>query len=379
MPHHGRATHAINLFLALCPAIAIAIAGSSAADEGAVGLPEHPATAIAKNEARHGSITRTRYGVGARSYWIFEPDSPRPESAPVLVFTHGWLAMNPGIYGAWLDHLVRRGAIVIYPTFQEGWGDDPETFLPRSIEAVRDALDVLRTSNRHIKPDLRRFGLIGHSTGGVIAARIAAASTKAGLPPPRFVLAVTPGELVRTQGPTLERLSRDLLLVVVAAEHDLAVGDAQARELFAEAKSIPRDRKLYVLFRSDLRGRPGILADHLAPTAASPEFDTGDGPLHGFQMTAAAVDAFDRSGLWRVADMTGDAAFAGRSLDEATDSGRAFRNLGYWTDGRPVAPPLVANDLEEIPRFILPHGFRLVPWHAPTFGAGQRTAPPAPR
>ena len=55
-------------------------------------------------------------------------------------------------------------------------------------------------------------------------------------------------------------------------------------------------------------------------------------------MAQAEVNAFDPAGFWRIADLTLEAAFAGKTLDEATDKGEAFRHLGYWSDGRPVDP-----------------------------------------
>src|SRR4051812_41913984 len=57
----------------------------------------------------HRAVRRQQVGSGARSYWLFEPADPTPARAPVVVFHHGWLATNPGVYGAWIEHLVRQG------------------------------------------------------------------------------------------------------------------------------------------------------------------------------------------------------------------------------------------------------------------------------
>ena len=111
-------------------------------------------------------VKRQEFGRGARSYWLFEPAEPTPESAPVVVFHHGWLAVNPAAYGAWIEHLVRSGQVVIFPRYQADGFTRPADFLPNALAAVRDALDVLETSPGHVRPDRRRFALIGHSAGG---------------------------------------------------------------------------------------------------------------------------------------------------------------------------------------------------------------------
>ena len=69
---------------------------------------------------------------GPRSYWLFEPTEPRPETAPVVVFIHGWLAVNPGVYGAWIEHLCRSGKVVIYPRYQGDSWTRPAEFLPNA-------------------------------------------------------------------------------------------------------------------------------------------------------------------------------------------------------------------------------------------------------
>ena len=80
-------------------------------------------------------MRRYEIGVGPRSYWLFEPDQPKPERAPVVVFLHGWFAVNPGFYGAWINHLVRHGRIVIFPRYQNDVGTLPQDFLPNALAA----------------------------------------------------------------------------------------------------------------------------------------------------------------------------------------------------------------------------------------------------
>jgi acetyl esterase/lipase len=328
----------------------------------AVADDEPPTEATIPEFYVHKTVRRQEYGTGPRSYWIFEPADPTPARAPVVAFHHGWLAVNPAAYGAWIDHLVRRGSIVIFPRYQNDWNTKPADFLPNALAAVRDALDVLETSPKHTRPDRDRFALIGHSAGGNLAAQIAALAGTHGLPQPRAVIAILPGEVVPCREPSLAEIPATTLLVVAAAEDDRVVGDERARQIFTEAGAIPPSRKKYVLYRTDLHGSPRLIADHTSPTGAYRGFDTGDGVLRAFQMNRAEINAFDRSGYWRLADITLAAAFAGLTLDEATDHGETFRHLGYWSDGRIVTQPIVGDDLATIPRVIPPNGLRLIKW-----------------
>jgi acetyl esterase/lipase len=310
----------------------------------------------------HKAVRRVELGEGPRSYWLFEPADPTPETAPVVVFNHGWFAVNPGVYGAWIDHLVRKGRIVIAPRYQRDWSTPPANFLPNGLIAVRDALDVLSTSPAHVRPDRSKFVIMGHSAGGNLAAQMAAVAAEADLPIPKAVIAVFPGEVLPSRKPDLADVPASTLLVVVAGEKDVVVGDQRAREIFAETTAIPLNRKKFILYRSDLRGVPQFRADHLAPTGGHISFDTRDGLLPGAQMAQAEVNAFDTSGFWRIADLTIEAAFAGKTLDEATDKGEAFRHLGFWSDGRPVISPIVGDDLELIPRVFPRAGLKLLGW-----------------
>lgn len=315
----------------------------------------------------HAAFRGEPLGEGGRSYWLFEPMEPQPERAPVVIFNHGWLAVNPGIYGAWIEHLCRRGFVVIFPRYQVDWTTSPASYLPNAVAAVRDALDVLRLAPERVRPDLDRVAVIGHSAGGNLAAQLAAVAEPFGLPRLRAVVAVMPGEVRPVPGPRLSDIPAETLLVVVAGDLDLVVGDARAREIHREATSIPSERKLFVLFRSDRCGNRTFLADHLAPTAPLARLDSGEGPFRTFQMTLGEVDALDHHGFWRLADRTLEAAFAGRTLSGKDGNGIMPLDLGRWGDGRPVARPWISHDPAWVPRLLPTHGVRLVSWNPKSY------------
>ena len=307
----------------------------------------------------HRSVRRSEFGQGGKAYWLFEPAEPKPRSAPVVVLNHGWLAVNPGAYGAWISHLARSGNIVIFPRYQGATLTPPRDFLPNAIAAVHDALEVLDTGRGRVRPDLTKFALLGHSAGANLAAQMAAVAEENHLPTPRAVIAMMPGEVRPFREPNLGKIPSKTLLVVAVAENDRVVGDARGRQIFAEASAIPPSRKLFIFYRTDLHGIPRLVAHHLAPTAAHSEFDSGDGLFMGFQRNKAEVNAFDHAGFWNLADLTLKAAFQGKTLADISKRGELFRNLGYWSDGRAVKRPIVSNDLSRIPRVVPNNGIRI--------------------
>ena len=191
---------------------------------------------------------------------------------------------------------------------------------------------------------------------------MAALASDASLPRFKAVLAMLPGEVQAIREPNLAKIPAETLLIVAVAENDIVVGDTRARQIFRETTSIPPSHKKFILYRTDLHGLPRLVADHLAPTAAHADYDAGDGLMRGMQMNKAEVNALDKSGFWRVADVTMAAAFAGKTLDEATDHGKILAHLGYWSDGREVNRPIVGDDLAKIPRVFPNNGVRLIDW-----------------
>ena len=65
-------------------------------------------------EAPCAKVIAQYHGSGAKAYWLFEPSEPKPDQAPLIVFNHGWGAMDPRIYKAWIDHIVRPGKTFRY-------------------------------------------------------------------------------------------------------------------------------------------------------------------------------------------------------------------------------------------------------------------------
>ena len=92
-------------------------------------------------EYHHQSVDFQDFAQKADGYWLFEPAAPKPDSAHVIVFVHGYGGYNPMIYGKWIQHLVRQGNIVIYPRYQKNLHSPrPRKFSTNVSQAIRDAL-----------------------------------------------------------------------------------------------------------------------------------------------------------------------------------------------------------------------------------------------
>jgi len=287
----------------------------------------------------HARVEKSRHGSGGRAFWLFEPADPVPERAPLVVFLHGWLATNPRLYGAWLDHLVRRGNVVVFPRWQTSALSLPGEFVPNARAALRAALALERDGGPTI--DRERVAFIGHSMGGLIAANLTASAAEDGLPRPAVLFCVQPG--LTESGPfavleleDLARIPADTLLVALASDQDTVVGSRDARRIVREASAVPEENKDLLLLRSDRHGLPFLVADHLAPFAYDERFRPGAD--YDAAPRRRHLDALDTWGLWRPFDALCALAFADGERSAALGDAPERLTMGLWSDGTPVAP-----------------------------------------
>ena len=318
--------------------------------------PGQPQTGPGGKQYAHASVIKNRYGKGGEEYWIFEPDSPKPRTAPVIVFLHGWGGMNPLYYGAWLDHLVKRGNIVIYPRYQSNLLTPIRDFTPNTLSAIKDAVSRLRTEPGHVSPDFNKFATVGHSVGGLLAASVAALAEESRLPRVRAVMSVEPGI---TESPInipladLKKIPAETLLLALAGDQDGLVRDTDAKRIYYESTRISANNKDYITLVSDSHGTPPLLASHRAPTAMNKDYDSGEGaggspagssdPIGNapeisrrVRPETMLVNALDFYGTWKLLDGLCDAAFNGKNREYALGNTPQQRFMGIWSDGVPV-------------------------------------------
>ena len=303
--------------------------------------PTQPYSGPGGSDYQYSGVNVTSYGEGENQYWIFEPDTPKPLSAPTIVFMHGWGAISPTFYRAWIDHIVRKGNIVIYPRYQKDITTPSDNFTPNTIRAVKNAIKELQTGD-HVIPQLDKFAIVGHSVGGLISINLASLAASEGLPQAGAVFAVEPGKSRSsndTKGPVLENITNipsNTLLLTMSGDQDNWVGQKDAKMIIRETIQIPKENKDFVEMITDEHGYPTITADHFFPLASSIYIQG-----YNFWLLTNVQDYY---GSWKLFDGLYNAAFYDKYREYALGNTSNQRFMGYWGDKTPVKELNVTAD-----------------------------------
>ncbi|KAB1076298.1 dienelactone hydrolase family protein [Methylobacterium planeticum] len=354
-PWYGRLAGALlGCLVVLSPAVAAMPPAQPT--EGPGGVGDRAAAIVKRGLGRPSASTFAFYKSGAAP----------AEGRPVLVFLHGWGAVNPQAYGAWIDHLARMGHLVLFPRFQEPNRTRPADATANAERLLKAAFEDL-ANDPDAKPNLAKVALIGHLAGVPIAANIAADAKAQGLPVPKLVFAVMPGGIASTPKARgialgdLATIAPDTMLITVIGDKDARAADAAARRILREASAVPTERKLLVRALSDDHGFPALTATLSSPAGVDAAFDGGaiklppepkdakappfkwsaDMSLTGEQQTLVAqinnarADSLDYLAYWKTFDLAAAAAFSGSDATGLKNNPR-FSDMERWNDGWPV-------------------------------------------
>jgi len=289
--------------------------------------PTQPSEGPGGSNYTHAGVRQTKYGWGAREFWIFEPTTPTPETAPLIIFNHGWSAFKPLYYQAWIDHLVKRGNIVVYPRYQAGLVIGLRFATPNAITAIKRAIHILETGD-HVRPDLEKCAIVGHSLGGGITAEMAVYAAEQGLPVPKAIMPVQPFLRFDTMLSNFQGIPASTLILVIVGEDDFIALNNSGKKIFTTSTQVPLDHKDFVIQRTDRYGSPPLKADHGAPLC-----------IPG----TTTVDAMDYYSTWKLFDALTDYAFYGTNQDYCLGNTPEQRFMGLWSDGKPVKELLVTD------------------------------------
>jgi hypothetical protein len=303
--------------------------------------PSQISTGPGSNQYTHQSWTQEFFSttLTQEGYWLFEPASPKPDSSNLIIFNHGYGVYNPGPYGAWIEHLVKKGNTVIFTKYQSSTTTLSTNYTPNAVTAVQQALNELATNPNRVKPRLNNIAIIGHSFGGVVTSNMVTAYSSYGIPKPKCFMLCQPGT-----GGFPGRLNdyttmpSDYKALLIVGDEDLVVGDAFAREIM-NTTPIPTHSKNLITHFSDRHGFPYLDATHNEPLAKNIALDGGTfGTVITGGYLAAKTDAIDYYCYWKLADALLECSFYGTNCNSAFGATPEQKYMGQWSDGAPVRP-----------------------------------------
>ncbi|MEU8118334.1 hypothetical protein AB0C21_06460 [Spirillospora sp. NPDC049024] len=314
--------------LVLITAVAMLVGPASGALAAAPTPPPQPASGPGGADYRWSAATvrSVTFTDHTKDYWVFEPSGwqgggTAPSAAPLVVFLHGWTADDPKYYQDWIDHLTRKGNVVVFPRFQTSALTPPKEFAANAVHSIKDALARF-PADAPVKPDTSGgMTLVAHSYGGPTAANIAARWSAEALPRPSAVLFAMPYD--RSIDASLAGIPSTTRIGCVVADEDTTVGRTGCDAIWDLTGHVPASNRNYLWMFSDAHGSPALTADHRVPSSNN---------------SASVLDALDWNGLWKLGDALRDCGLSGTDCDYALGGTARQTSLGTWSDGVPVRP-----------------------------------------
>ncbi len=195
---------------------------------------------------------------GANGVWIFQP-AGKPKR--VVIYFHGQggpTEATPANHRPWIDHLVSRGAVVIYPRYELNYS---RRVLVPAVSGVQRAVKQLHLAGLPVLS-------LGYSRGAALAVEYAAVAGDYHVPVPDAIESVNPvpvGEQARAVN--LVPIRPSTVLGVIVSDRDPHASDG-ARLLLYRLRNagFPGGRIELNIARS----HGTFIADHLAPLRADP-------------------------------------------------------------------------------------------------------------
>lgn len=303
-------------------------------------LPDQPLSGPGGRNYPHDGIRVTDRADQADGFWLFEPADPAPDSAHVVIFLHGYGAINPMVYGSWLEHLARKGNTIIYPRYQKKiFPPGTRHFADRAVTGIQNALDTLRKDN-HVSPITRHFSIVGHSYGGALAANLTANYQEYKIPQPMAILLCSPGT-----GPfkgavldSYENIPVETKMLVMVSEKDKTVGDKLGKKIFATAKNTIDKHLIKQLEDRRYKDR-NIRAGHNESYSIDAKLDIGKRTIVTRRAgKVSRLDAVDYFGYWKLLDALHSCTRNDNYCNYAIGNTFEQSFMGYWSDGMPVKP-----------------------------------------
>ena len=205
---------------------------------------------------------------GEDGFYLYIPEKT---SGEVVVFIHGYGALNPMIYGGWLNHLLSKGHIIIYPRYQDKiLGTKARFFADHVVNAVHRSQEIL---SRKGVPLQSAFHYLGHSYGGTITAYLGLHYEKYKLQKPASLMMCQPGTgpLNALRENSYNNMDPAIPFSIIVGSEDKTVGESLGRIIYNTAEE--SYSKVFVRHLPSKELDPPIKASHYEPYSVDTLFD----------------------------------------------------------------------------------------------------------
>jgi len=303
--------------------------------------PAQPVNGYGGLAATYNQITIYNHDDGATGFMLYIPASPHADSLPLVVFTHGFGEWNPLRYGSWIEHIVKRGNIVIFPRYQQNeYTTLSINFTSNTVTGIRRAIDTIQAHTAWTQPQLSKVFYVGHSYGGLISANLATKYATYNIPKPKGILMACPGYGQYPGGQLLSYSAMDSSIRVLdIIEHgDNVVDSTFALQVFNQTTAVPYSHKNLVIHFADSTGTRPITSTHGESSCVDSTYNNGDSGVVMGQADYAYTDATDFYCYWKLFDALEDCALTGNGCTTAFGDTYSQKNMGLWSNGTPITP-----------------------------------------
>ena len=286
-----------------------------------------------------------RYTNNNLEYYIYEPGTPTPNHAPVILFLHGFAAFAPSNYQTWINQMVQKGFIVVWAAYQSSVSSTFADYPSNAQAAWTDALYRLQNYpwEPHVRPTMvngvPQTVIVGHSFGGWITAWLAgqAATAVPSFPVPLGLVMIEPASLGLLPPINYAGISPATKFVIVTGDQDNVACKQDAINIFTSTTQVPAAQKNYLFYNSDTTGTPNQVGDHYFPNT------------YGFKDTAA-IDNRDFYVTYKLSVAAAQCLTNGNSCSTFLGNGSGDQlYMGTWTNGTPIAPMTYYSDPTKLP------------------------------
>src|ERR671913_1308633 len=105
--------------------------------------PQQPEQGPGGRDYKVADVVKRGIGTASAGTFVFHGSDTPAKPRPVVIFLHSWGAVNPALYGGWIDHLARKGLLVLFPRFQDVNRSRPADASNLAEDLIQSALAAL--------------------------------------------------------------------------------------------------------------------------------------------------------------------------------------------------------------------------------------------